>query len=116
LLLVSVADVKAQRHLNGAAISDARDAIKYLDRFSAPATVPSESWPELKSKLKATANFAQGRALLEKAMALSKGEKRDAVLKDCMASLAEAQMLARISFLPRPGNLWVTGELSAEVD
>lgn len=93
LLLVSVADVKAQRHLNGAAISDARDAIKYLDRFSAPATVPSESWPELKSKLKATAEFALGRALLEQALALSKGEKRDAVLRDCMASLAEAQEL-----------------------
>src|ERR1039458_5285742 len=93
LLLVSVADVEAQRHLNDAAISDARDAIEYLDRFSNPATVAPEGWPELKSKLKATANFAQGRTLLEKALALSKGEKRDAVLKDCMASLAEAQML-----------------------
>jgi tetratricopeptide (TPR) repeat protein len=93
LLLVSVADVEAQRHLNDAAISDARDAIEYLDRFAAPATVAPESWPELKSKLKATANFAQSRALLEKALALSKGEKRVAMLKDCMASLAEAQML-----------------------
>jgi tetratricopeptide (TPR) repeat protein len=93
LLLVSVADVEAQRHLNNAAISDARDAIEYLDRFSAPATVPSESWPELKSKLKATAEFALGRALLEQALALSKGEKRDAVLEDCMVSLAEAQAL-----------------------
>jgi tetratricopeptide (TPR) repeat protein len=93
LLLVPVADVEAQRHLNDAAISDARDAIEYLDRFAAPATVAPESWPELKSKLKATANFAQGRALLEKALALPKGEKRLAMLKDCMASLAEAQML-----------------------
>lgn len=93
LLLVSVADVEAQRHLNDAAISDARDAIEYLDRFSAPATVAPESWPELKSKLKATAEFALGRALLEQALALSKGEKRDAVLKNCMVSLAEAQAL-----------------------
>jgi Cytochrome c554 and c-prime len=93
LLLVSVADVEAQKHLNGPAISDARDAIEYLDRFSAPATVAPESWPELKSKLKATAEFAQGRALLEQALALPKGEKRDAVLKDCMVSLAEAQAL-----------------------
>jgi tetratricopeptide (TPR) repeat protein len=93
LLLVSVADVEAQKHLNDAAISDARDAIEYLDRFSAPGTVPPGSRPELKSKLKATANFAQGRALLEKALALSKGEKRDAMLKNCKVSLAEAQTL-----------------------
>jgi len=93
LLLVSVADVEAQKHLNDAAISDARDAIEYLDRFSAPGTVPPGSRPELKSKLKATANFAQGRALLEKALALSKGEKRDAMLKNCKVSLAQAQTL-----------------------
>ena len=93
LLLVSVADVEAQKHLNDAAISDARDAIEYLDRFSAPGTVPPGSRPELKNKLKATANFAQGRALLEKALALSKGEKRDAMLKNCKVSLAEAQTL-----------------------
>jgi tetratricopeptide (TPR) repeat protein len=93
LLLVSMADVEAQRHLNDAAISDSRDAIEYLDRFSAPATLAPESWPELKSKLKATAEFALGRGLLEQALGLSKGEKRDAVLKDCMASLTEAQAL-----------------------
>jgi len=32
LLLVSVADVEAQKHLNDAAISDARDAIEYFDQ------------------------------------------------------------------------------------
>src|SRR6266446_3551923 len=57
LLLVSVADVEARKHLNDAAISDARDAIEYLDRFSAPGTAAPEGWPELKSKLKATAKF-----------------------------------------------------------
>ncbi len=93
LLLVSVADVEARKHLNDAAISDARDAIEYLDRFSAPGTAAPEGWPVLKSKLKATGKFAQGRALLEQALALSKGEKRDAVLRDCMASLGEAQTL-----------------------
>src|SRR4029077_2994627 len=93
LLLVTVADVEAQKHLNNAAISDARDAVEYLDRFAAPGTVAPESWPELKSKLKATAEFAEGRALLEKALALPKGEKRDTLLKDCKALLAHAQML-----------------------
>ena len=93
LLLVSVADVEAQKHLNDAAISDARDAVEYLDRFAAPGTVAPESWPELKSKLKATAEFAEGRALLEQAVALPTGEKREALLKDCKVLLAEAQML-----------------------
>jgi predicted CXXCH cytochrome family protein len=93
LLLVSVADVEAGKHLNDAAISDARDAVEYLDRFAAPGTVAPESWPELKSKLKATAEFAQGRALLDLALAVPKGEKRDALLNDCKALLAEAQML-----------------------
>src|SRR5258708_19662489 len=93
LLLVSVADVEARKHLNDAAIYEAGDAIEYLERFSAPGTAGPEGWPVLKSKLKATGKFAQGRALLEQALALSKGEKRDAVLRDCMASLGEAQTL-----------------------
>jgi Cytochrome c554 and c-prime len=93
LLLVSVADVEAQRHLDDAAIADARDAIEYLDRFAAPGAVAPESWPELKSKLKATAEFAQGRALLEQALALPKGEARNALLKNCKASLEQAQAL-----------------------
>jgi predicted CXXCH cytochrome family protein len=93
LLLVAVSDVEAQRHMNDDAVADARDALEYLDRFAPPATIAPESWPELKSKLKATANFAQGRALLEQALALPKGEKRDALLKQCMTSLAKAQTL-----------------------
>jgi len=93
LLLVSVADVEAQKHLNDAAISDAQNAVEYLDRFAAPGTVAPESWPELKNKLKATAEFAEGRALLEEALAVSKGERRDTLLKHCKASLAEAQTL-----------------------
>jgi tetratricopeptide (TPR) repeat protein len=93
LLLVSVADVEAQKHLDDAAISDARDAVEYLDRFAAPGTVAPESWPELKSKLKATAEFAQGRALLDQVLALPKGEKREALLKDCKVLLAQAQVL-----------------------
>jgi tetratricopeptide (TPR) repeat protein len=94
LLLVFVADVEAQKHLSAAAISDARDALEYLDRFAAPTSVEPEGWPELKSKLKATAEFAQGRALLDQALARPKGEKREALLKDCKVSLAQAQVLS----------------------
>jgi predicted CXXCH cytochrome family protein len=93
LLLVPVADVEARQHLNDAAISDAHDAIDCLDRFSAPATVAPENWPELKRKLKATANFAKGRALLGQALDAPMGEKRTALLKDSEYSLAEAREL-----------------------
>jgi predicted CXXCH cytochrome family protein len=93
LLLVSTADVEAREHHNDAAISDAEDAIEDLDRFSAPSTVAPESWPELKRKLGATANFAKGRALLGKALAASTSETRTTLLKDCESSLAAAQKL-----------------------
>jgi predicted CXXCH cytochrome family protein len=93
LLLVTVSDVEAQKHLNDAAISDARDAVEYLDRFAAPASVAPDAWPDLKRKLEATATFAEGRALLEQALALSKGTKHDAVLKNSAAVLAESQAL-----------------------
>src|SRR5579862_5956181 len=83
LLLVSVADVEAQKHLHDAAISDAQDAIENLDRFAAPASIAAESWPELKRKLKATANFAKGRGLLGQALEAPMGEKRTTLLKDC---------------------------------
>jgi predicted CXXCH cytochrome family protein len=93
LLLVSTADVEAQQHQNEVAISHAEDALEYLDRFSAPSTVAPESWPELKRKLKATANFAKGRALLGQTLELAAGEKRTALLRDCEVALQAAQSL-----------------------
>jgi predicted CXXCH cytochrome family protein len=93
LLLVSVADVEAQKHLNDVAIVDAQDAIEYLDRFAVPGTVAPENWAELKNKLRATAQFAQSRALLDVVLALPKGEKRSALLKQCNTSLVDAQIL-----------------------
>src|SRR6266550_154842 len=93
LLLVSTADVEARKHRDEAAISHAQDAIEDLDRFSAPSTVAPESWPDLKRKLKATADFAKGRALLGEALELPKGEKRTELLRNCEISLEEAQRL-----------------------
>jgi tetratricopeptide (TPR) repeat protein len=93
LLLVSVANVEAQQHLNDAAISDARDAVEYLDRFAVPAAVSQENWPKLRDKLKAAAEFAVGRALLDNALKLPRGQEREAALKDCMVALSEAQRL-----------------------
>ena len=93
LLLVSTADVEARQQRKEAAISHAQDAIEYLDRLSALSTVAAESWQDLKAKLKATAHFAEGRALLEEALELPKGERRTALLRNCLASLEEAQRL-----------------------
>ena len=93
LLLVATADVEAREHHNDAAISDAQDALEDLDRFSAPSSVAPENWPDLKRKLKATANFAQGRALLGQALEAPMGEKRTTLLKDCESSLEAAQEL-----------------------
>jgi predicted CXXCH cytochrome family protein len=93
LLLVATADVEAREHHNDAAISDAQDALEDLDRFSAPSSVAPENWPDLKRKLKATANFAKGRALLGQALEAPMGEPRTALLKDCESSLAAAQKL-----------------------
>jgi predicted CXXCH cytochrome family protein len=93
LLRVPVADVEARQHLNDAAISDAHAAIDCLDRFSAPGNVAPETWPELKRKLKATANFARGRALLGQALDTPTGERRTVLLKDSEYSLKEAREL-----------------------
>ncbi len=63
LLLTAVADVEAREQQNEAAVSHARDAIEYLDRFARPGSVLADRWPELQHKAKASAYFAMGRAL-----------------------------------------------------
>jgi predicted CXXCH cytochrome family protein len=93
LLLVSVSDVEAKLHQDDRASDDARDAIEYLDAFASPATVSRDAWPDLKNKLKATANFALGRALLDKALALQEGSTRNLKLRECVATLSQAQWL-----------------------
>ena len=93
LLLVSVADVEARTHQNSAAISAARDALDYLDRFTAPSTISPQHWPEVKRKLQASANFAQGRALLNEGLALAAGEERSRRLKEGEDALLQARQL-----------------------
>ena len=91
LLLVPVADVEARQNLNSAAIADANEALEDLDRFAGPASVREEDWPNVKQQLKATANFAKGRALLQNAVAQPAGEQRRQLLKDSETSLLNAQ-------------------------
>jgi Cytochrome c554 and c-prime len=90
LLLVSVADVEARQHLNSAAIAHADDALEDLDRFARPSAIREEDWPDLRRKLKSTAGFAKGRALLQLALAEPAGEKRHALLKSSESSLGAA--------------------------
>jgi predicted CXXCH cytochrome family protein len=92
LLLVAVADVEARERRDAAAVVHAQEALDDLDRFGSPGSVPEENWPELQRKLKASANFSKGRALLQQALALPAG-KRIPLLRDSEASLLEAQRL-----------------------
>jgi predicted CXXCH cytochrome family protein len=98
LLLVAVADVEARENRNPLAIVHAEEALDTLDRFGSPASVAEENWPELQRKLKASANFSKGRALLQQTLALPSGEKRTALLKDSEASLLESQRMNSANF------------------
>ena len=64
-LLVAVADVQARQHLNDEAITNARAALYYFDRFGRPGAISERQWPDLKRRMRATANFALGRGLLQ---------------------------------------------------
>jgi predicted CXXCH cytochrome family protein len=93
LLLVAVADVQSKQKLNEDAISNARKAIEYLDRFSRPATIEEEKWPDVKRRMKASAYFAMGRALLAEALDSPNGKKRVELLQQSEAALAQARAL-----------------------
>jgi predicted CXXCH cytochrome family protein len=92
-LLVAVADVQARQHLNDEAITNARAALYYFDRFGRPGAISESQWPELKRRMRATAKFALGRALLQQAVAGPAGEKRGALLKESEAALEQARSL-----------------------
>jgi predicted CXXCH cytochrome family protein len=94
LLLVAVADVEAREDRNPRAIVDAEEALDDLDRFGSPGSVSEDDWPDVQRKLKASANFSKGRALLQQALPLPPQEKRALLLKDAEASLLEAQRLS----------------------
>jgi tetratricopeptide (TPR) repeat protein len=93
LLLVPVADVEAHRHLNDAAIADAEEALRDLDNFNGPSSIREEDWPDVKRRLKASANFSKGRALLQHSLELPPGNNRAQWLKSSQASLTQAQHL-----------------------
>ena len=94
LLLVAVADVEAQQHLNEPAVAHAEEALQDLKRFAGPSSVREEDWPEVKNRLKASANFSKGRALLQQVLGLPPSVTRTELLKRSEASLIEAQHLS----------------------
>jgi len=93
LLLVPVADVEAQRHLNEATIAHADEALHDLQSFAAPSSVRDQEWPDVKRKLEASASFSKGRALLQLALDTPPGDRRSEDLRASELALARAQEL-----------------------
>jgi predicted CXXCH cytochrome family protein len=92
-LLVAVADVQARQHLNHEAITSARFALDYLDRFGRPGAIAEGEWPAVKRRLRATANFALGRAVLQEAVGGPAGDERSQLLRDSELALSQARSL-----------------------
>jgi tetratricopeptide (TPR) repeat protein len=94
LLLTAAADVEAREQQNDAAVSHARDAIEYLDRFARPGSVAADQWPQLQRKAKASAYFAMGRAFLAQALQDSAGSSRVLFLQQSEAAMEKAEGLS----------------------
>ena len=93
LLLVAVADVQAARQQNEAALSSARDALDYLDRFDRPARIPERDWPATKQNQQGTAWFVIGRALENEALQSPAGSARISLLQQAVSALIQARAL-----------------------
>jgi tetratricopeptide (TPR) repeat protein len=93
LLLVSVADVQAQRGFTQQASQNAREALDYLDRFARPASITEQAWPDIERRLRASCYFAMGRARVSQALADSRGATRDDLLRQAVADLSQAASL-----------------------
>ncbi len=95
LLLVAVADVQAVLHENEAAITSARDALDYLDRFDRPLTISARDWPDAKKQQQATAWFVIGRALVNEALqdSLKDPARSKSSLQQAISALNHARAL-----------------------
>ncbi|HEX4228213.1 MAG TPA: cytochrome c3 family protein [Bryobacteraceae bacterium] len=72
-LLVLMANAEAQANRLDDAVTDARDALEYLDVFMPPGAYSEQQWSTLKPQLKASAYFALGRALFVKSLSNAGG-------------------------------------------
>ena len=92
LLLVAVADVQARLQQNESAISSARGALEYFDRFGRPATISVREWQILKQRKQATAWFVIGRALVNEALG-NPADARQPILAEAASVLSTAHDL-----------------------
>jgi predicted CXXCH cytochrome family protein len=93
LLLVSVADVQAQRGLAPQAEQSSRAALDALDRFARPASIAEPAWPGIERQLRASCYFALGRAVVSEALAASPSAARNDRLRQATAYLSQATRL-----------------------
>jgi hypothetical protein len=93
LLLVAVADVQAALQQNEAAITSARDALDYLDRFDHPAAIPEHGWPDFKRRQQATAWFVIGRALVNEGLQAPAGVHRKSLFQQAAVALNRGHTL-----------------------
>ena len=93
LLLVSVADVQAQRGLAPQAEQSARAALDALDRFARPASIAESAWPGVERQLRASCYFALGRAVVSEALAAPPSAARNERLRQATAELSQAVRL-----------------------
>ncbi len=93
LLLVPVANVEARLGLTAQAKQSARQALEDLERFAPPSSIPAREWPDLERQLKASSDFALGRATLMEALQVPPGQSRKSPLQQAREFLAQARTL-----------------------
>jgi tetratricopeptide (TPR) repeat protein len=89
-LLVLVANAEAQTQDFEHAIGDARDALEYLEQFTAPGAYSEQEWSGVKLQLKASSYFALGRAQFAKALRQQTGVARDILFPQARDALEHA--------------------------
>jgi len=92
LLLVPLANIRAQVKQSRAAEESARMALEYLDQFDRPAAITAAKWPALQAELKASSYFVLGRVAAAQARHASSSEKH-AKLLEAENSLMRARAL-----------------------
>src|SRR5579863_5939444 len=93
VLMVSVANVQAQKGLAADAARNARDALEDLDRFARPASIDDQAWPEIERRLRASCYFALGRATVSEGLAAPSSEDRNRLLRQAVSDLSQAASL-----------------------
>jgi tetratricopeptide (TPR) repeat protein len=89
-LLVLMANAEAQTKEFERAVSDARDALEYLEQFAAPGAYSEQEWLGVKLQLKASSYFALGRAEFAKALRQQTAAAREVLFSQARDALEHA--------------------------